>query len=240
MAGGTSWDFLGDLGDCKLADLPELTDGRQLKLRTGDFVECNVSGILWTGAISLSRWLLRADVMRGKAVLELGAGTGACGLYAAALGARRVTLTDGGSSYGLASLATARANVQANQELWSTETEVTVVPYAWGEPFSEELSGYDYIIGSDVTAYSEAAHADLCCSLAEQLRKRSRGCRAVLSHFHRTHGHHAAADEAGRDGTFDKFVTTAAAAGLTVRVFQEDEMLGERRVSLIEVFDSQA
>jgi hypothetical protein len=36
-----------------------------------------------------------ADDVAGASVLELGSGTGACGLYAAALGASRVVLTDG-------------------------------------------------------------------------------------------------------------------------------------------------
>ncbi|KAK3238244.1 hypothetical protein CYMTET_51732 [Cymbomonas tetramitiformis] len=223
-----SWDFFGDsFGDCKPSELPALPDGRQLLIQTGNFAECNVSALVWTGAISLCRWMLSAaDEIRGKAVLELGTGTGACGLYAAALGARRVTLTDGGSPAGFSSLATASLNAEANRELWSTETEVAVTPYTWGEPFGAELGGYNLVIGSDLTAYSKEAHLALCSSLAEQLRKHSGGCRVVMSHYHRTHGIHAAlpsgGDESLRDGTFENFIARAAEAGLTVRTFQED------------------
>ena len=80
--------------------------------------------------------------VQSSAVLELGCGTGACGMYAAALGARRVTLTDGGSN---ALLALARANVRANclsghwaasgtKMNWApSNTKVEVVAYRWGE-----------------------------------------------------------------------------------------------------------
>lgn len=232
----TSWDFFGDgFGDCKPSELPALSDGRRIKLQIGSFIECNISGLLWTGAISLCRWLLSTtNEVRGKAVLELGTGTGACGIFAAALGASRVTLSDGGSA---ATLANAQANVEANRELWGTETEVAVMPYTWGNSFDEELGGYDWVIASDVTAYTEPHHVDLCSSLAEQLRKRSTGCRVVLSHYHRIHGTHAApaaGEGPARDGTFENFIAVAATAGLHVCTFHED-WVDNQRVSLVEV-----
>eukprot|EP00931_Biecheleriopsis_adriatica_P123463 TRINITY_DN98500_c0_g1_i1.p1 TRINITY_DN98500_c0_g1~~TRINITY_DN98500_c0_g1_i1.p1 ORF type:complete len:247 (-),score=46.95 TRINITY_DN98500_c0_g1_i1:68-808(-) len=232
----TSWDFFGDgFGDCTPSKLPALPDGKQIKLQIGSFIECDISGLLWTGAISLCRWLLNNNgEVRGKAVLELGSGTGACGIFAAALGASRVTLSDGGSP---ATLANAQANVEANRELWGTETVMEVVPYTWGNLSEEELGGYDWVIASDVTAYTEPHHVALCSSLAEQLRKRSIGCRVIMSHYHRTHGTHAAPDSGegpARDGTFLQFIAVAAAAGLLVRTLHED-WVDEQRVSVVEV-----
>ena len=74
-----------------LSLLEEQTDATT---RSGDLA--SVGGTVWPAAASLCAWLREhaADVA-GASVLELGSGTGACGLYAAALGARRVVLTDG-------------------------------------------------------------------------------------------------------------------------------------------------
>ena len=59
----------------------------------------------------LCEWL-SGELKPGDTVLELGSGTGAVGLYAAALGASRVVLTDGGPPALLELLA---ANVDANR-----------------------------------------------------------------------------------------------------------------------------
>ena len=53
---------------------------------------------LWPASTDLAKFLLSpegADVVRGRRVVELGAGTGIAGLAAAAAGASAVTLTDG-------------------------------------------------------------------------------------------------------------------------------------------------
>ena len=140
----------------------------------------------------LCRWQRRhADELRGARVLELGCGTGAVGLYAAALGARRVVLTDGGPD---ALLELARANAAAARDaaLWRAgETAVEVVRHGWGEP-AAALGSHDLILGSDVT-YADGAHAALCASLAAQLQEHSPRARVVLAHEHRTVGARATA-----------------------------------------------
>ena len=56
----------------------------------------SVGGSVWPCAAALCRWMLQHEAaVREKRVLELGAGTGACGLFAAGLGASSALLTDG-------------------------------------------------------------------------------------------------------------------------------------------------
>jgi predicted nicotinamide N-methyase len=53
-----------------------------------------VGYILWSSSIILSKWLLeRYDMIRGKCVLELGAGLGLCGIVASSF-ASSVLMTD--------------------------------------------------------------------------------------------------------------------------------------------------
>ena len=54
-------------------------------------------GIVWEAADALLRWLdvrYAPSGLKGCTVVELGAGTGVCGLACAMLGAKRVILTD--------------------------------------------------------------------------------------------------------------------------------------------------
>ena len=64
-----------------------------------DVVAADIGGEVWPAAAAMCAWLANHTAeVQGRRVLELGSGTGACGLYAAALGASRVLLTDGGSA----------------------------------------------------------------------------------------------------------------------------------------------
>ncbi len=169
--------------------------------------------------------------MRGSSVLELGCGTGAVGLYAAALGARRVTCTDGGP---MPLLQLAEANVRANRRLWAARaTEVKVVSHQWGESMVDpSLSGHDWVLGSDVT-YAVDVHDQLCRSLATQLETLSPNARAVLSHQHRagTSGAESATDE-----RLHSFMAAAEASGLIVSSIRTASLdHGGRRISLLSI-----
>ena len=167
--------------------LPPLPDGRRLAIRTGETSEAGTGGQLYPAAVELCRHLAighgRTALPGGaRQVLEIGCGTGAVGLFAAALGARRVALTDGGPP---AVLALARANSEANRALWGgpeedeaaaaagaaaeEEARVEVLAYSWGAAAPPELRGFDLVVGSDVT-YDTASHAALCACLAAQAR----------------------------------------------------------------------
>jgi hypothetical protein len=131
---------------------------------------------------------------------------GACGLYAAALGAERVLLTDGSESL----LALLEANRDANTALLGANTalgakarrptsrdRVEVVRLLWGAAAEPPPAGpWQLILGSDLT-YA-GAHAELAATLATLLRYgagagegegEGEGApmppRVVLSHEHR-------------------------------------------------------
>ena len=87
------WLRLRD-GPSLLEELHDTTQELHDTTRTGDLA--SVGGTVWPAAATLCTWMrAHAEDVKGASVLELGSGTGACGLYAAALGASRVVLTDG-------------------------------------------------------------------------------------------------------------------------------------------------
>lgn len=158
---------------------------------------------IWPAAAALCRWQRsEAESFRGASVLELGAGTGACGLYAAGLGASRVLLTDGGdrglpttvNSDGVptSSMETTverqrltrlmDENVRRNEHLFVPGADVRAAPFRWGVDTLPE-GPFDWVIASDCT-YTHDAHEALASTLAALLRA-ERSPRVVLAHGHR-------------------------------------------------------
>lgn len=127
----------------------------------------------------LCSWLSRscASTVAGATVLELGAGTGAVGIYCAALGARRVVLTDGDPS----TLALAADNARRNRSVGlASAAAVELLPLRWGcRADVAAVPPCDLILGSDVI-YEASCHADLCETLLS-LMQRSPLARVVLA-----------------------------------------------------------
>ncbi|OWZ24785.1 hypothetical protein PHMEG_00053 [Phytophthora megakarya] len=123
-------------------------------------MDANVTEIsgtrLWTGSHFLSRYLWRhPELVRGKRVLELGAGTGICSIVSSKLGAVKCLATDGDEE--VVGLLT--KNVQVN----GAESVVTARSLFWGDEPSaqtllEELPDaldVDIVLAGDVLYKSE-------------------------------------------------------------------------------------
>jgi len=163
-AGRSSLNLLLSAAWDQSATLPVLPSGERLELRTRDTKEAGVGGRVWASAPVLCDWLLTQD-LRGERVLELGSGTGACGLFAAARGAEAVTLTDGGPDVLLELLA---ANVERNRRHLGA-ADVRCQRLNWGEGAETSLpADFSLVLGADVT-YDDDAHAPLCKTLAAVL-----------------------------------------------------------------------
>ena len=135
----------------------------------------------WPSSTVLAHWLLgQADALSTYRLLELGCGTGLCGLTAAALGAR-VTLSDAADSPEVLSNAAAAAALNALQ--------VDLLPLSWGV-FTPELASacaFDLLIGADVF-YDSAAFDALLATVAFLLRRGPPHARFVCAYQHRS-GH---------------------------------------------------
>ena len=212
--------------------LPPLPSGQQLQLETAPIVgRCGLGGRLWPSACALCRWQRTvASELEGANILELGAGHGAVGLYAAALGARRVLLTDAYSSQALLDLA--RRNVAANLRVGTIpRTVVDVQVLRWGEDALEFETPPDYVLAADVI-YNRRAHAALCSTLAS-LVGGGAPTRAVLAHEHRGWRRWRRL----RDSRIVSFERTAAASGLRLTTLSTEKQskFGLRDVSILEV-----
>ena len=134
--------------------------------------ELGLGGSVWDGALtlcfllahpSLRRLLPESSSWRGQRVCELGAGTGVCGLAAAALGADSVLLTDLHAHF----TALCLRNVTANRAVLDQVTPPCVVEceqFEWGADVrsllqsqaasasstgSERAAGFDVLLASE-------------------------------------------------------------------------------------------
>lgn len=149
---------------------------------------------VWPCAAMLCRWLAQHEAeIRGSSVLELGAGTGVCGLYAAGLGASRVLLTDG-AYVSEACRELCQHNIDANRPLCNS-AQIELAPLVWGDDAAVQalVGTIQWVILSDCIYNKKARHDALCKSLACLLRPRRADdeCvpqppRIVVAHEHRT------------------------------------------------------
>ena len=178
------WLCLGLKGSTELILPIKAIPTRTLRINHGMRGKDGTGALVWHAALILSEWLGdHADQISGTSVLELGAGTGACSVFAAGLGASRVMATD--CANGLNKLAS--DNFAQNRDAYP-DAKVGSTHYLWGDDLPEGIKGasWDWILGADVT-YSQKSYDALCASirsLCENSDVEGKP-RVLLSHTHR-------------------------------------------------------
>ena len=217
---GGWWSAPVDILRHEYAVVPPLPSGTKLRLADDS---------VWPAAAALCRWQSRhAELLHDTRVLELGAGSGAVGLFAAGLGARRVLLTDR-PGRPLDELADAMAR---NRPALPAVVSVEAGALSWGMelPLVATAERFDWVLASDVT-YAHEAIDELAATLAALLRGPSPPPRVIVSHEHRS-----ARRDFGRapiqrwdehDGALGRFAEAAAAHRLRLALLETERPRGE-------------
>ena len=195
-----------------------------LKLRHSTWQDSGTGGFVWHAGKVLCEWQ-QEQALAGSSVLELGAGTGACGLVAAGLGASRVLLTDGGPE---PLLQLAERNVALNRAAFP-DADVGVLRYSWGDDLPEPIAAgrWDFVLASDVL-YSRRTHEPFCGTVRALLRPPGGAPppRVVVAHQHRP-----------GDPPLADFCKTVEASGLFSQVERKVERCpdGEDEPSVVSI-----
>ncbi|MCJ1472699.1 nicotinamide n-methyltransferase [Lambiella insularis] len=146
-----------------------LLSGEQLRLR---LVGHNPlwGHLLWNAGQVVSKYLQQhgEELIRGKDILELGAGAGLPGLVSAVLGARKVVITDYPDEDLIQNL---KLNIEHCKLLKNRECEISAEGYLWGAPLSANMStGFDVLILADLL-FNHSEHAKLMSTVQQSMRK---------------------------------------------------------------------
>ncbi|XP_037336230.2 protein N-lysine methyltransferase METTL21A [Pungitius pungitius] len=117
---------------------------RDLRLAQ-DWKSLGVAAVVWDAAVVMCMYLeMGTFELKGKGVIELGAGTGLVGIVAALMGAK-VTITDREPALDFLS-----ANVKANLTPDSQGSAV-VSELSWGQDLDRyPAGGFDLVLGADI------------------------------------------------------------------------------------------
>ncbi|XP_033472002.1 protein N-lysine methyltransferase METTL21A [Epinephelus lanceolatus] len=110
-----------------------------------DWRKLGVAAVVWDAAVVMCMYLEMGKVtLKGKAAIELGAGTGLVGIVAALLGAK-VTITDRAPALDFLS-----ANVKENLPP-DSQGSVVVSELTWGVGLDRyPAGGFDLVLGADI------------------------------------------------------------------------------------------
>lgn len=130
-----------------------------------DWHNLGVAAVVWDSAIVLAEYLVEnKDLVEGKNVLELGAGTGLTGLVAAALGGR-VIVTEREEA-----LTHLKTSINHNSK--SKDWEIFAVALDWTEPIDQAaFPVQDLIIGADIV-YIEETFQDLLSTILSLVKSK--------------------------------------------------------------------
>lgn len=170
----------------RLFDSRELRIG-SLQLYVGDDgvgrAEEGTGLVTWDASVVLAAYLEKhaEHLIRGKRVLELGAGTGLAGISAGLLGADLVLLTD--LSYALNNL---RRNVELHQTFFSNRSVVEVSELDWLRSETYDARDFDVVLAADVVWVEELIPAFVAALSAVACRRGSRQPLVLIGHQTRT------------------------------------------------------
>lgn len=142
------------------------------------FVSEGTTGLCtWQASIALTNWLLQTEnlgVTDSKTILELGAGTGLCGLSLVKFCTpKKVILTDGS----VAVVENLKTNIALNFEN-TNNIENKFLP--WENIDSFDLQCIDLILGADVV-YDSSVFEDLTNTMLKIFECSSRKCEMILA-----------------------------------------------------------
>jgi predicted nicotinamide N-methyase len=123
----------------------------QHHIRIDQEAKLGLGGTVWEAALVLSRFLHSQPALLEGAtsILELGSGTGLCGLAVAKFFTGTVTITD---------LPLYQGQLHHNAELNGSPANLTITDLDWRAP--KRLGNFDLILGTDIV-YDEVLHVPL-------------------------------------------------------------------------------
>ena len=192
---------LADSADVGTASL-QIPGAGMLQLQQAPWDEAGTGGMVWPAASVLCEWLREnhAGAIRGANILEVGCGTGACGLFVAGVGAARVLMTDGSEEV----LLLADKNIKANRTAVA-RCDVRTQRLPWGPRYPPPPGPWNFVLASDC-AYTDERWQALAATVRKLLQQQPASPpRVFMSQQHRT------ASNSLLSGTF---VTTLRASGL--------------------------
>jgi predicted nicotinamide N-methyase len=114
---------------------------------------CGIGGRIWKSAVLLSTFLRSENLKKyinfeNKIILEIGAGSGVCGLVSATLNPKKVYLSDRDKGC----LEVLQKNVDLNKANIQNLSDIEVIDFDWSnmEDYAKIKENIDIVIGSDV------------------------------------------------------------------------------------------